>query len=1360
LASSHTCAKILPVGGYQTAREVNDVGSDPQAHQRSRRGISPQVWIVAVLLAATAALLAVTAFLAWRTTQVPFPGLFVEPTLVVNGTGDRTWSGYAAGLQYTDHLVALDGQPLDGTTALMRELSRHQPGDVVTLTAQGKDGTLRDVRVRLEPLPTKTLGSFFILPFVLGLIYLGIGIWVFLERRHEAVGQVFGLLCAVVALGLGLIFDLYTTHWFPRVWVIAVSLIGSVLAHLALVFPQQVRFLDRAPLLRYLVYVPGVVIAIINQYTVLNFQLPTAYFDTWLAAFVFASVGFAAILAMMIHRDRRSQSPIVQAQARTILWGSLLAFGPIAAWFIVFRVIEWALPPVLILPWLVLFPLSIAYAILRYRLFDINLVVSQGVAYTLLSVAVVGVYFLVLYLISLLFGVTLPANNPSVLGVFVLLLALLLNPARIHLQRLVDRVFLREAVDHRQITRRFTGRLTETTGLSSAIRALDEALEAGWRLQFAALFLYDPQRARYVPHVIGSGPFPPVTFARGSPLARQMLQQRESVYLYQDRPLPADLAIESEALEALRPALFIPAPGHGWLTLGRKSSGQPFSSDDLATLESLGSQVAVALEKARLFGDLERRMKEVDVLRWVGQAVNFTMEVDDLLELIYAQTGRVLDTSNFYIALYNPEKKTLSFAFFVEEDKRLYKDDAWPVEVGLAGEIVRTGRPILTEDYAQECLRRGLRPFGQPGRAWMGVPLSAGDQVIGVMNVSSSDPAVTYSDEQLEFFSAIADQAAAILDKARLYREMEERAQQLTALNEVGGVITSTLDMSAVLNLITGKAVELLQAEAGSLVLVDQDTGELVFEVTAGPGSPDLVGTRLPPGTGVVGAVVQGGQPVIIKDAHSDQRWYRGVDDRTGFITHSIIAVPMVSRGRAIGVIQLLNRRDGVPFDDDDERLLTAFASNATAAIENARLFTQTDQALAARVEELSMMQRIDRELNATLDYNRVMSLTLEWALRMTGADVGLVAIIVETEDGVRGLRFLANRGYPEESLAAHGEELWPLDRGIIGRVVRTGKPELVEDVENEPDYTSVVPQMAAQLTVPIRREEQIVGVISLESSQQGRLDQEALEFVTRLADHAAIAIENARLFEQVRRANEAKSDFISFVSHELKQPMTSIKGYTDLLVKGAAGELTDAQRGFLETVLSNVERMNKLVSDLLDISRIESGRIRLELGILSVERVIEDALRTIRRQIEAKQQTLGVSIPSNLPPVKGDRDRFVQILTNLVSNAHKYTPEGGSIAIRARRWSDGRGGVGEGEFVLCAVSDTGVGIAPADQERLFTKYFRADDPAVRGVAGTGLGLIITKSLVELHGGEIWVESELGKGSTFAFTVPVAQSNL
>jgi signal transduction histidine kinase len=292
---------------------------------------------------------------------------------------------------------------------------------------------------------------------------------------------------------------------------------------------------------------------------------------------------------------------------------------------------------------------------------------------------------------------------------------------------------------------------------------------------------------------------------------------------------------------------------------------------------------------------------------------------------------------------------------------------------------------------------------------------------------------------------------------------------------------------------------------------------------------------------------------------------------------------------------------------------------------------------------------------------------------------------------------------------------------------------------------------MMAQITAPIRREDEIIGVIGLESRRADQFDQEALDFVVRLADHAAIAIENARLFEAVQAANDAKTEFVSFVSHELKQPMTSIKGYSDLLTKGTAGELNEMQESFLEVIRGNVSRMGELVQGLLDISRIEAGRVRINTEAVRMHEAVAEAVRGVQEQIAAKAQDLIVEVPEELPTVAADRTRLVQILVNLLSNACKYTPEGGAIFVEAQPANGTENG-----FVRCSVRDTGVGISEEDQARLFTKYFRADDPAVRNEPGTGLGLVITKNLIELQGGKIWMESELGQGSEFTFTMPVA----
>jgi signal transduction histidine kinase len=224
------------------------------------------------------------------------------------------------------------------------------------------------------------------------------------------------------------------------------------------------------------------------------------------------------------------------------------------------------------------------------------------------------------------------------------------------------------------------------------------------------------------------------------------------------------------------------------------------------------------------------------------------------------------------------------------------------------------------------------------------------------------------------------------------------------------------------------------------------------------------------------------------------------------------------------------------------------------------------------------------------------------------------------------------------------------------------------------------------------------------------------------------------------------KSEFLAMAAHELRAPMTSIKGYSDMLLLGLAGQYEERQKQFLNTIKANVDRVLEMVSEFSDISRIETGALKLDIRPFRIDGLISEVIVSLRPEIEAKEVNLTVEVPPALPEVWGDRARIIQVLTNLVTNAYKYTPEGGQIDITAQ-WDD--------NSLRVDVTDTGIGIAPQDQERLFTRFFRADHPGVRRVAGTGLGLSIAKSIVEMHGGRIWVESQLGKGSTFSFSLPL-----
>ncbi|MBN1669317.1 MAG: HAMP domain-containing histidine kinase, partial [Anaerolineales bacterium] len=292
------------------------------------------------------------------------------------------------------------------------------------------------------------------------------------------------------------------------------------------------------------------------------------------------------------------------------------------------------------------------------------------------------------------------------------------------------------------------------------------------------------------------------------------------------------------------------------------------------------------------------------------------------------------------------------------------------------------------------------------------------------------------------------------------------------------------------------------------------------------------------------------------------------------------------------------------------------------------------------------------------------------------------------------------------------------------------------------------IPGQAEQphyLAAPLQRAGQTVGGLVIGDPQAFKPDAAAA--LGRLAARAVAAIEKARLYQEVQQANESKSQFVALVTHELRIPLTSIKGYTDLIRQGAVGEVNEMQVNFLNVIRNNVERMATLISDLSDISRIERGKLKLEATYLDLGGYVDETINSLQHRLDEKKQTIETNLPADLPQVFADPNRVVQVLTNLVSNAWKYTPEAGQIWVRARQTPSG---------VRVEVQDTGFGISAADQSKLFTQFFRSESPQVREQTGWGLGLNVTKKLVELMDGEIGFESELGQGSTFWFSLPTS----
>ncbi len=556
-----------------------------------------------------------------------------------------------------------------------------------------------------------------------------------------------------------------------------------------------------------------------------------------------------------------------------------------------------------------------------------------------------------------------------------------------------------------------------------------------------------------------------------------------------------------------------------------------------------------------------------------------------------------------------------------------------------------------------------------------------------------------------------------------LLPELRDAMQQreMEAAYRISQALGQSLSLDDVLNQVIDAAIELTGAERGFIMLLDRESGLLHFAVARNLKREDLDTDAMQVSRSVIQTVLEQKKGVITTNAQTDPRFAQQASV-VMYGLRSVMGVPLQSRGQVIGVMYLDNRAQHGMFAKRHLEALQVFAAQAAIAIENARLYTLTDQALQARIAEMETLAEIDRELNQDLDLNRVLDMTLQVAKRGTGAETGWIALADEDQ---QRMRVVVGQ--------THGEEI-PFDDPRVEPALRLTSPH----------HTPPGPMAPARLVVPLLRGNRRLGVIVVEREKP--FGEEEARFLARLAGHAALAIQNARLMEAVQQANQAKTQFVSFVSHELRLPMTSIRGYTDLILQGMAGPVSEMQENFLQVIRSNVDRMARLVADLSDISRLESGRLKLEPQHFSLHAAIQETVRSLEQKITEKKQRLQVEVPDTLPEPYADPNRTVQVLTNLISNAWKYTPEGGRIIVRA---------LVEGDFIRVEVEDTGIGISEEDQRRLFSQFFRSEDPAVREQPGWGLGLHVTRQLVLLQGGEIGLRSAPGQGSTFWFTLPL-----
>jgi signal transduction histidine kinase len=583
----------------------------------------------------------------------------------------------------------------------------------------------------------------------------------------------------------------------------------------------------------------------------------------------------------------------------------------------------------------------------------------------------------------------------------------------------------------------------------------------------------------------------------------------------------------------------------------------------------------------------------------------------------------------------------------------------------------------------------------------------------------------------------------------RLRRELEEAREQQTAAADVLQVISrSTFDLRAVLDTLVESAARVCEALNATIYL--RDGAVAVIHSHFGPLEVTPVGTRQVLNINWVGGhAMLEARTVHVPDLLNSDEYPEGrkIASRLGHRT--TLAVPLLRNETAIGAI-LLRHQEVRPFTGRQIAQVQNFAAQAVIAIENTRLLNELRESLqqqTATADVLKVISRSAFDLQAVLD-----TLTVS-AARLCGADVAAM----HRQQG-KNYQTIATHGSPPE----HRDLIFsriPFEAGrgsVLGRTVLERKPVQVADVLVDPDYSLQEVQKTVGyrtvLGVPMLREGNPIGAVVLMRLTVRPFTDRQIELAQTFADQAGIAIENVRLFDEIQdksrqleEASQHKSQFLANMSHELRTPLNAILGYSELMADGAYGEPSEKMLGILKRLEANGKHLLGLINDVLDLSKIEAGQLVLELSDYSIQDIAQTVRSTLEPLAADKKLAFKVEVAPQLPSGRGDGRRLTQVLINLVGNAIKFT-DAGEVAIKAE--------ANNGSFHV-SVSDTGPGISTADQAKLFQEFQQADNAITRKKGGTGLGLAISKRIIEMHGGKIWVESQLGQGSTFAFTLPV-----
>ncbi|MBC8160220.1 MAG: GAF domain-containing protein [Roseiflexaceae bacterium] len=781
----------------------------------------------------------------------------------------------------------------------------------------------------------------------------------------------------------------------------------------------------------------------------------------------------------------------------------------------------------------------------------------------------------------------------------------------------------------------------------------------------------------------------------------------------------------------------------GLLWLGERQP-RDWQSRELSMVSLLATLSSQGLKSAALFVREQQRREVADTLRDLAERLTGKLELREVYDLILTQLARVVQYDSVSLMLREGESdivRVVATRGFPENERADVERLSFNVRTNPnLGVIAQSRRPLLIDDAQASGGFEQVAGISNI-RAWLGAPILLGDELIGVLTVDNAQVGA-YDQEDAQVTFALASQAAQAIRTARLFEEkqrfnteLEQRViertaelaelntqladekERLQAVHAVTVELTASLELGETLRKTLQLAAKNLGVRRGSIMLYDEQQRQLVCRAVLGEDGnvhEEHITIKFEQGIGLAGWVREHQQGILIGDVRKDRRWVQAPGRASD--VRSVIAVPLRTQDVGTLGVLILTSPSLNYFSKAQEQLLTTIANEVAIVIHNAELY--------------SLVNDIATKLAVSVQEKTEESTKNQAILRSLGEGVvvldefGKVILVNSAAETILGIAELNILGQPLSDL-----------------------PSFSADADDLERLTHIYTALNG-------------GLRSMDA--QGRSQQQRLEltnpaqsielYFTPVLSPAMVVFGSVVVMRDVTReieADRAKRDFISGVSHELRTPLTAIKGYVDLLNMGAAGPVSEAQQSFLGVIKNNANRLMDLINDILEIGRLDANKIQLHIEPIDMREIFRDALQTLRSEIERKQMRVSIEVADDLPKIGGDERRLTQVVLNMLSNAVKYTYIQGQIELRA---SLNRSGM-----LQVDVEDNGVGISAEQQQYLFRRFYRADNPLREEAGGTGLGLAIAKSFIELHGGEMWLRSASGEGSTFSFVVPVDQ---